>query len=86
MYDWRIIVIEYNYYKDYFNDTTMLYRLRFIQGKAYWLVFKIHFISSWVVRQLYLDFVPKFTRFDLYIYIYIEREREREREKSKLII
>jgi hypothetical protein len=25
----------------------MLYRLLFIQGKAYWLVFKIHFISSW---------------------------------------
>jgi len=28
-------VIEYNYYKDCCNDTTMLYRLLFIQGKAY---------------------------------------------------
>jgi len=25
--------------KDGCNDTTMLYRLLFIQGKAYWLVF-----------------------------------------------
>jgi len=70
-------VIEYNYYKDYFNDNTMLYRLLFIQGKAYWLVFKIHFISSWAVWQLYLDFIPK-----LRVLIY----REREREKGKLII
>jgi hypothetical protein len=38
--NWRIIVIEYNYYKDCCNDTTMLYRLLFVQGKAYWLVFK----------------------------------------------
>jgi len=36
----------------------MLYRLLFIQGKAYWLVYKIHLISSWAVWQLYLDFIP----------------------------
>jgi len=36
----------------------MLYRLLFIEGKAYWLVFWIHFISSWEVGQLYLDFIP----------------------------
>ena len=68
-------MIEYNYYKDCCNDITMLYSLLFIQVKAYWLVFKIHFIPSWAVRQLYLDFIPK-----LRVLIY------REREKGKLII
>ena len=46
----------------------MLYRLLFIQGKAYLLVFKIYFISSWAVWQLYLDFIP-----NLRILIYRER-------------
>jgi len=58
-------VIEYNYYKDCYNDTTMLYRLLFIQGKEYWLVFKIYFIPSWAVWQLYLDFIPNL-RFLIY--------------------
>jgi hypothetical protein len=44
IYNWRIIVIEYKCYSDCCNGTTMLYRLLFFQGKAYWLVFKIHFI------------------------------------------
>ena len=47
----------------------MLYRLLFIQGKAYWLVFKIHLISSWAVCKLYLDFIP-----NLRVLIYGERE------------
>jgi len=47
----------------------MLYRLLFIQGKAYWLVFEIHFISSWVAWQLYLDFIP-----NLRVLIYRERK------------
>jgi len=53
----------------------MLYRLLFIQGKAYWLVFKIHFISSWEFWQIYLDFIPP----NLRVLIYIDR-------KGKLII
>jgi len=33
-------VIEYNYHNDCCDDTTMLYRLLFIRGKAYWLYSK----------------------------------------------
>jgi len=47
----------------------MLYRLLFIQGKAYWLAFKIHPIPSWAVWQLYLDFIP-----NLRVLIYGDRE------------
>jgi hypothetical protein len=65
------MVIEYNYYKYCCNNTTMLYRLLFIQGKAYLLVFKIHSISSWAVWQLYLDFIP-----NLRILIYRERVKQ----------
>jgi len=47
----------------------MLYRLLFIQGKAYWLVLKIHFISSWAVWQFHLDVIP-----NLRIKIYRDRK------------
>ena len=47
----------------------MLYRLMFIQGKAYWLVLKIHFISNWAVWQLYLDFIS-----NLRVVIYRDRK------------
>jgi len=43
----------------------MLYRVLYIQGKAYCLVFKIRFISSWAVWQLYFDFIPNL-RFLIY--------------------
>ena len=70
IYERRIIVIILNYLKVCYNGTTMLYRLLFIQGKAYWL-FKIHCIPSWAVWQINLDFTPNSG-----ILVYREREQQ----------
>jgi len=48
----------------------MLHRLLFIQGKTHCLVFKIHFILSLAIWQLYLNFIP-----NLLILIYRKREQ-----------